>query len=170
GTIEAASTGLGQGSTFTLRLPLASPAAVAEERREQEDLAGGLRVLVIDDNRDSADSATEVLRLLGNEVECAYDGSSGVALARRFRPHMILMDLAMPGMDGYETRRRLAAEGESRETFMVAMTGYGNEEDKRRTRSAGFDAHLTKPVELEALVRLLNDARTRHGTAPTPSF
>ncbi|RYF17304.1 MAG: PAS domain S-box protein [Comamonadaceae bacterium] len=170
GTIEAVSTGLGQGSTFTVRLPLASPAAVAEERREQEDLAGGLRVLVIDDNRDSADSATEVLRLLGNEVECAYDGERGVALAGRFRPHMILMDLAMPGMDGYETRRALVAEGESSDTFMVAMTGYGNEEDKRRTRSAGFDAHLTKPVELEALVRLLNEARSRHGKAPTAAL
>jgi CheY-like chemotaxis protein len=166
GTIEAASPGLGQGSTFTVRLPLASPAAVAEERREREDASGGLRVLVIDDNRDSADSATDVLRLLGNEVECAYDGHDGVALARRFRPHMILMDLAMPGMDGYETRARLVAEGEPADAFMVAMTGYGNEEDKRRTHAAGFDAHLTTPVELEALARLLNEARARHGKRP----
>ncbi|HYE39239.1 MAG TPA: PAS domain S-box protein, partial [Ramlibacter sp.] len=167
GTIDATSPGPGLGSTFTVRLPLASPAAVSEEQREQDDPSGGLRVLVIDDNRDSADSATDVLRLLGNEVECAYDGRNGVTLAQRFRPHMILMDLAMPGMDGYETRRRLAAGGQAAPAFMVAMTGYGNEDDKRRTREAGFDAHLTKPVELDALVGLLNDARSRHGKAPT---
>jgi CheY-like chemotaxis protein len=82
---------------------------------------------------------------------------------------MILLDLAMPGMDGFEARRRLREEGGDAQAFLVAMTGFGNEEDKRRTRAAGFDAHLTKPVELEALVGLLNDARVRAGhPAATP--
>lgn len=161
GTIEAASPGIGQGSTFTVRLPMAANVTDLEDEDTQDEVAGGLRVLVIDDNRDSADSATEVLRLLGNKVECAYDGESGIALAGRFRPDMILLDLAMPGMDGYEARRRLRAEPESASAVLVAMTGFGNEEDKRRTRAAGFDAHLTKPVELDALIALLNDARGR---------
>ena len=167
GSIEAASPGPGKGSTFTVRLPLAAPVGTTEEEAESDLAATGLRVLVIDDNRDSADSATDVLRLLGNQVECAYDGEAGVAVARRLRPHVILLDLAMPGMDGFEARRRLREEATAGTTpFLVAMTGFGNEEDKRRTRAAGFDAHLTKPVELEALVTLLNDARARAAARP----
>ncbi|HEY8358339.1 MAG TPA: ATP-binding protein, partial [Ramlibacter sp.] len=159
GSIEAHSPGLGQGSTFTVRLPAASAVAQAEAEQARDAGPAGLRVLVVDDNRDSADSATDVLRLLGNQVESAYDGESGIQVARRFRPHMILLDLAMPGVDGYEARKRLLEEGGHDKAFFVAMTGYGNEEDKRRTRAAGFDAHLTKPVELDALITLLNEAR-----------
>nr|WP_309246854.1 PAS domain S-box protein [Ramlibacter montanisoli] len=167
GSIEATSPGLGQGSTFTVRLPMAAHAGVAEDRQTHEDSSGGLRVLVVDDNRDSADSATDVLRLLGNQVECAYDGESGVSVARRMKPHIILLDLAMPGMDGFEARRRLRDAEGGTSPFLVAMTGFGNEEDKRRTRAAGFDAHLTKPVELDALVALLNEARARAGKPPS---
>jgi PAS domain S-box-containing protein len=163
GTIDAASPGLGLGSTFTLRLPTITPETQAEEREAQMWDPSALRVLVIDDNRDSADSATDVLRLLGNRVECAYDGESGVALATRFRPDIILLDLAMPGVDGFETRARLIAAGAG-DAFYVAMTGYGNEDDRRRTREAGFDAHLTKPVELDALMGLLRQVRERAGT------
>jgi hypothetical protein len=169
GTIQASSPGVGRGSTFTVRLPMASHAAApAQAQAPQDDATGDLRVLVIDDNRDSADSATDVLRLLGNRVESAYDGESGVAVAQRFRPHMVLLDLAMPGMDGFEARRRLRDDGAA-QAFLVAMTGFGNEEDKRRTRAAGFDAHLTKPVELDALVSLLNEARNRAGIAAPPA-
>jgi CheY-like chemotaxis protein len=168
GSLDAASPGLGQGSTFTVRLPAASHQLVTEEEEAREDASGGLKVLVIDDNRDSADSATDVLRLLGNQVESAYDGESGIAVAARLKPHMILLDLAMPGMDGFEARRRLHQLGGSVTPFLVAMTGFGNEEDKRRTRAAGFDAHLTKPVELDALVHLLNEARVRAGKTPNP--
>ncbi|MCC2675682.1 MAG: chemotaxis protein CheY [Ramlibacter sp.] len=169
GMIEAASAGLGQGSTFTVRLPRSGQPAPAEERQDYEDVGGsGLRVMVIDDNQDSADSACDVLRLLGHRVECAYDGSSGVVAAARFKPHMILLDLAMPGMDGYETRRQLRANPASVQAFLVAMTGFGNEDDKKRTRDAGFDAHLTKPVELDALMSLLNEVRGRAGLRLTP--
>jgi CheY-like chemotaxis protein/anti-sigma regulatory factor (Ser/Thr protein kinase) len=163
GSIEAASPGLGQGSTFTVRLPVASHPALEVNEDSPDEPASGLRVLVIDDNRDSADSATDVLRLLGNQVESAYDGETGIAAALRIRPHMILLDLAMPGMDGYEVRKRLLAHPQAGDALLVAMTGFGNEEDKRRTRAAGFDGHLTKPVELDALVSLLNEARVRAG-------
>ncbi|MCE3272867.1 MAG: chemotaxis protein CheY [Ramlibacter sp.] len=168
GTIEAHSPGPGQGSTFTVRLPRSAQAAPAEEQPEPEEAGGGLRVLVIDDNRDSADSACDVLRLLGNRVECAYDGRAGVAAAADFKPHMILLDLAMPGMDGYETRRQLRSQPGAATAFLVAMTGFGNEDDKRRTREAGFDAHMTKPVELDALMSLLNAVRGREGMQPAP--
>jgi CheY-like chemotaxis protein len=166
GSIEARSPGLGQGSTFTVRLPVAIHDA-GEEHGEGpgDDVAGGLRVLVIDDNRDSADSARDVLRLLGNHVEAAYEGEAGLAVAARLKPQMVLLDLAMPGMDGFEVRRRLRGEG-CEAAYLVAMTGFGNEDDKRRTQAAGFDAHLTKPVELDALVKLLNEARERAGKPP----
>jgi PAS domain S-box-containing protein len=170
GSIEATSPGLGQGSTFTVRLPMAAQGDVTEDEETHGDHSGGLRVLVVDDNRDSADSATDVLRLLGNQVECAYDGESGVSVARRLKPHIILLDLAMPGMDGFEARRRLRDAEGGTSPFLVAMTGFGNEEDKRRTRAAGFDAHLTKPVELDALVGLLNEARARVGKPPSSSL
>jgi CheY-like chemotaxis protein len=88
-------------------------------------------------------------------------------MATRFRPHMILLDLAMPGMDGFQARRGLSDQHLVPAPYLVAMTGFGNEEDKRRTRAAGFDAHLTKPVELDALVALLNEARGRAGPVPT---
>lgn len=162
GTIDAASPGLGQGSTFTLRLPAIAAEAAAEEHAADALEPGALRVLVVDDNRDSADSASDVLRLLGNRVECAYDGASGIALAPRLKPDIVLLDLAMPGVDGFETRTRLLEAG-ARDAFYVAMTGYGNEDDKRRTRAAGFDAHLTKPVELDALMALLRQVRERNG-------
>jgi PAS domain S-box-containing protein len=167
GSIEARSPGPGQGSTFIVRLPVAMHHGAEEQAEEPEDdVSGGLRVLVIDDNRDSADSARDVLRLLGNHVEAAYDGEAGIAVAARMKPQMILLDLAMPGMDGFEVRRRLGEDG-GRDAFLVAMTGFGNEDDKRRTRAAGFDAHMTKPVELDALVKLLNEARERAGKPPT---
>jgi PAS domain S-box-containing protein len=168
GSLEAKSPGLGQGSTFTVRLPAAMHHAIEEAEAVQEESEGGLRVLVIDDNRDSADSASDVLRLLGNRVECAYDGASGIAAAARLKPEMVLLDLAMPGMDGFEARKRLRDQADTADAYLVAMTGFGNEEDKRRTQAAGFDAHLTKPVELDALVALLNEARQRAGkAAPT---
>jgi PAS domain S-box-containing protein len=167
GTLEASSPGLGQGSTFTVRLPAARSVAVDADAMESgTGPAGGLRVLVVDDNRDSADSATDILRLLGYRVECCYDGASAAALALRFRPEVVMLDLAMRGMDGYETLRTLRAEPALGTPFVIAMTGYGNEEDRRRTQAAGFDAHLTKPVALDALVTLLAEARERLGAAP----
>ncbi|WP_299765481.1 PAS domain S-box protein [Ramlibacter sp.] len=169
GNISAASPGLGLGSSFTVRLPGANGSAEAEAEQARNEIGSGLRVLVVDDNRDSADSATDVLRLLGNQVESAYDGESGIKVARRFRPHMILLDLAMPGLDGYEARKRLLAAGGHEEAFFVAMTGFGNEEDKRRTRTAGFHAHLTKPVELDALISLLNAARAARNADARPT-
>jgi CheY-like chemotaxis protein len=126
-------------------------------------------VLIVDDNRDSADTATAILRLLGNEVECAYSGAAALGIAAHFRPTVVLLDLAMPEMDGFETLKRLRAISGLENVFAIAMTGYGTQEDKQRTVRAGFDAHLTKPVELDALVQLLNQARERAGATRAPA-
>ncbi|MDB5880876.1 MAG: chemotaxis protein CheY [Ramlibacter sp.] len=161
GALNASSPGPGQGSTFFFRMP-AAPAQIGEQppvRRENQ--ADAWRVMVVDDNRDSADTTTAILRLLGNQVECAYSGQDALKLAQRFNAHVVLLDLAMPGMDGFETLRQLRAVPALAQVFAIAMTGYGSQDDKRRTQDAGFDAHLIKPVELEGLIRLLNDARVR---------
>jgi CheY-like chemotaxis protein len=168
GSLDASSAGLGQGSTFTFRLPATEAQPMGSDDPAQAPREPGRRILVVDDNRDAADSTTAILRLLGYHVEVAYDGQSALAMAARVRPDVVLMDLAMPGVDGFEARRLLKALPDMEGVYTVAMTGFGNEDDKRRTRAAGFDAHMTKPVDLDGLIRLLNDAREQmHGT-PAP--
>jgi CheY-like chemotaxis protein len=163
GTLEAQSAGLGQGSTFTVRLPAVEAVSVPAAKRSTLETEAR-RVLIVDDNRDSADTAMAILRLLGNEVESAYSGAGALDAAAHFRPAVVLLDLAMPDMDGFETLRRLRAIPGLAKIFAVAMTGYGTQEDKRRSLASGFDAHLTKPVELDALMKLLSEARDRAGT------
>ncbi|HSV47174.1 MAG TPA: PAS domain S-box protein [Ramlibacter sp.] len=158
GTVEGFSLGRGQGSVFTCRLPAADPPA-AEAGEAPRPAAR--RVLVVDDNRDAADTCANVLRLLGYAVDCAYDGRSAAALALEMRPHVVLLDLAMPGMNGYDTLKQLRGHPATQHAFVIALTGYGSEEDKARARAAGFDAHLIKPVELPAMVALLEDAQAR---------
>jgi CheY-like chemotaxis protein len=118
------------------------------------DAGGGRRVLVVEDNVDSAESMQLLLELSGYHVEIAHDGPSGLDAASRFQPEIVLCDIGLPGgMDGYEVARRLrAVESRAR---LIALTGYGQEEDQRRAREAGFDLHLTKPVDPVALERLL---------------
>jgi hypothetical protein len=117
--------------------------------------------MIVDDNRDSADSATAILRLLGHQVECAYSGEAALELARHFQPVVVLLDLAMPGVNGFETLRLMRAQPGMEQVFAVAMTGYGSGDDQRRTEAAGFDSHLIKPVDLDALVALLNQDTRR---------
>ena len=120
-----------------------------------------LRVMVVDDNRDAADSSTDMLRLLGHEAQCAYGGLDGVQMAERYQPDAVLLDLSMPGIDGFETLRLLREVPGMRHAFVVAVTGYGAQEDTRRTREAGFDAHLTKPAPLDSLIEVLDRASAR---------
>ena len=119
-------------------------------------------MLVVDDNRDSADSAVTILRLLGHQAESAYTGQEAVEVLGRYPAEVVLLDLSMPDMDGFETLRRLRALPGRANIFAVAMTGYGTGDDRRRTTQAGFNAHLIKPVELSALTALLREA---HRTA-----
>jgi PAS domain S-box-containing protein len=164
GRLDAESAGPGQGSTFLLRRPSADRVDAVPE----DEAASGFSILVVDDNRDSADSATAIIRLLGYRATCVYEGESAIATAGRTAADMVLLDLAMPGMDGYATLRSLRALPGMRSAVVVAMTGYGSEDDRQRTMAAGFDAHLTKPVELNSLVDLINEARQRAARPPAP--
>jgi CheY-like chemotaxis protein len=161
GRVEAHSPGLGRGSEFVVRLPLAAQKeeeASAREPGEQPQQPAsslGHRLLVVDDNKDSADSFGMLLRLQGHEVRVAHDGPTALELVKGFRPEMVFLDLGMPGMDGYEVARRLRQQPGLENVWLTALTGWGQQEDRRRTAAAGFDQHLVKPVEPKALDELL---------------
>lgn len=153
GTIQAHSEGLGKGSEFTLRLPLAPAAAATAPRRTvPEEDSPGRRVLVVDDNVDAAESLRVMLELKGHDVRVAHDGAAALDAAERFGPEVVLLDIGLPRMDGYEVARRIRAMPGGEKLRLVALTGWGQEDDKRRAREAGFDEHLTKPVDSDLLV------------------
>jgi CheY-like chemotaxis protein len=157
GSVSAESEGPGRGSAFTVRLPAAPRPAPASEgpgtppRRERR----GARILVVDDNADMARGMARLLKLHGNDVSVAYDGPSAVDTARAMRPEFILLDIGLPGMDGYEVARRLREDACCRAAVIIAISGYGQDEDRRRSREAGFDHHLVKPIEFDRLMSLM---------------
>ncbi|WP_048439482.1 PAS domain-containing sensor histidine kinase [Caenimonas sp. SL110] len=155
GVLDARSEGPGKGSTFEFRLPAVMPEDRGPRTVAAKDTSPGRRVLVVDDNRDAADSSSDMLRLLGHRVETAYDGEQALVLAARFTPEVVLLDLSMPGIDGFETLRALRTLPGMVSSCVIAMTGYGSQDDTRRTHDAGFDGHLTKPVALADLVTLI---------------
>jgi two-component system, chemotaxis family, sensor kinase Cph1 len=153
GTLVAESPGVGRGSTFTIRLPLSEQApaervAAAPRRQQAAGGVAGRRVLVVDDNVDAAESLAMLLELFGQDVRVAHDGPSALALAAEHTPELAFLDIGLPGMDGHELARRMRADPALRHTKLVALTGWGTEEDKQRSREAGFDEHLIKPVDL----------------------
>jgi PAS domain S-box-containing protein len=160
GTVHGTSEGPGCGAEFEVRVPLtlprASPAPPAEGAAGEAAIP--LRVLVVDDNRDAADSLAMLLELYGHAVETAYDGPSGVESARRARPDLVFLDIGLPGMDGYAVAARLRAAPEMTGTRIVALSGYAQEEDRQRSRAAGFDDHLVKPLDPDTLARCLSEA------------
>ncbi|MBC8732749.1 PAS domain S-box protein [Paraburkholderia sp. UCT2] len=163
GSIVASSEGPGLGSTFTLSLPLASAQSDTAESGtiNAAPHVQPLRILLVDDNRDSADSLAMLLELKGHEVRIAYEGEQALQISPRFSPHLALIDLAMPKMDGYATLAAMRALPEMSRTMYAAMTGFGHASDLDRTRSAGFHAHLVKPVEMVVLDALLAKADGR---------
>jgi CheY-like chemotaxis protein len=159
GTIRAASAGPDRGSEFTLRLPALEPAAIDDIAREADVRAplGGHRVLVVDDNADAAQTLAMLIQTLGtNDVHVALSGEEALPLAARIKPDTVFLDLKMPEMDGYEVAQRLRREPWGEETWLVALTGWGLDEHKRRTKDAGFDQHLTKPADRAALEAILS--------------
>ena len=165
GTIEAASEGPGRGSVFTVRLP-ALPRGDAS-RAPPQIVASGFdanaarrRVMIAEDHKDSAASLARLLEILGNSVRIARDGEEAVDIAEQFRPHVILLDIGMPKMNGYDACRRIREAAWARDVTIVALTGWGQESDRRRSREAGFDHHLVKPVEIEALEQVLATQRS----------
>jgi CheY-like chemotaxis protein len=163
GSIRADSDGPGRGSTFTVRLPLADAGAVrAAERSDAARRPGSARrVLVVDDNRDAADSLGLLLQLAGHDVRVAHDGVAALAIARTFLPELALLDLGMPEMDGLQLAQALRAEPWSATLRLAALTGWGQDEDRRRTSAAGFDHHLTKPVDLDEIAALVAQLSVR---------
>jgi signal transduction histidine kinase/CheY-like chemotaxis protein len=168
GTVDAFSAGSGQGSEFVVRLPaLDGQGVLADGGSTREGHSAGPfpshRVLVVDDNLDAADSLALMLELAGQEVRTAYNGPSALAVAQEFRPQVFVLDLGMPGMDGYALARQLRAQPEFREAILIALSGWGQEEDKRRSRDGGFDHHLIKPADPQTLTRLLEELAARRG-------
>ena len=159
GTLQAASEGPGKGAEFTLRVPLARPVArAAAPPRAGQARIPARRVLVVDDNRDAAESLGLLLRHLGAEVRVACAGHEALEAFQAYDPAVVLLDLGMPGMDGYEVARRLRAHAGpgGRRVPIVALTGWGQEDDRQRTREAGFDHHLIKPADIDSLRSLLS--------------
>jgi PAS domain S-box-containing protein len=164
GRIGAESPGLGQGSTFTIRLPaIADNAAAGAPEPPRPEAAAqsgaGCRVLVVDDSQDGADSLAMVIRSLGAQARVAYDGQSALAAVAADPPDLVLLDLGMPGMDGFEVAAALRATPSGAGLRLVALTGYGSEEERRRTSAAGFDDHCVKPVDPARLRVLLAEPR-----------
>jgi CheY-like chemotaxis protein len=162
GTVEARSDGPGTGSGFVVRLPAAAPQTHEPPPAEPEKpRAAGSKIVVADDNRDAADTLAMMLTLAGNEVRTAGDGQEAVAVAEAFRPDAMLLDIGMPRLNGCDACRRIREQPWGRDILVVALTGWGQEEDRRRSQEAGFDAHLVKPVDPAALDKLLGSRAPR---------
>ncbi|HUR54472.1 MAG TPA: response regulator [Gemmataceae bacterium] len=172
GTVEAHSDGPGSGSEFVVRLP-ATGQAVAPQPSGPEPRPtpkAGLRLVVVDDHADGIESLADLLRLVGHEVAIAYDGAAGIDAVRRTRPDVVVLDIGLPGMDGFEVARRLRADPEIGPAVLVAVSGYGREADLRAGREAGFDHYFVKPVEFSALSKYLESLSKsrRESLAGTP--
>ncbi|MES2890015.1 MAG: ATP-binding protein [Pseudomonadota bacterium] len=169
GQVVAASAGLDEGSTFTLRIPLAQSVAEAAPAGTSTLAApgdgGGTRVLVVEDNKDGLDTLMALLDAMGYTVAGAADGLAAVEMAHSFKPEVVLLDLGLPGMDGFGVARVLREDPTLRNAFIVALTGWGADQDRARTTKAGFNAHLTKPVEPHVLEALLIRLKAEHNKA-----
>jgi two-component system CheB/CheR fusion protein len=167
GTITASSPGLGQGSEFVVRLPTSSLLSVRtpEPSRNGDGQPDShvskpapRRILIVDDNVDAAESLCMLLSLEGHDIRLAHDGLTALRMAETLQPEVVLLDIGLPRMDGYEVARRLRHRPEMEKALLVALTGYGQDDDRRRSHEAGFNVHLVKPVDLDALRLALADA------------
>jgi CheY-like chemotaxis protein/two-component sensor histidine kinase len=167
GSVAASSRGPGTGSEFTVRLPLMSRKPVTPEFKPVQapvSPISGHRLLVVDDNRDAAISLSMLLRLQGHEVRVAHNGPTALEVAKAFQPHVIFLDIGMPGMDGYEVARTVRKTPGIEKTVLAALTGWGQQEDRVRTADAGFNHHLVKPPDPKLIEKLLNDLKAAKPT------
>ena len=166
GTVEARSAGIGQGSEFVVALP-----RIAHVEPKAEIAAGlasppvAARILVIEDNVDAADTLAMLLRLSGHEVDVGFDGPSGLDMIEQLRPQIVLCDIGLPGLNGYEIAQRVRERGRVPAPVMIALTGYDGANDRIRALAAGFDHHIAKPTDVAALQHLISK-NVRHGTSP----
>ncbi|HSU75812.1 MAG TPA: response regulator [Burkholderiales bacterium] len=162
GEVAADSAGPGKGATFRVTLPCISavqPQATAQPQAAPTHEVYGRRVLVVDDNLDAAESTAAFLRLEGHEVKTVGDGTEALASVHVFAPHVIVLDIGLPGLDGYAVARQLRERGDTSHTLLVAMTGYGQREDRERAIAAGFDYHFVKPTDPRAIQRAIEQGR-----------
>ena len=158
GSVEAKSEGRGMGSEFVVRLPVVIEESQPQASAVNDESAGPkslLRILIVDDNRDSADSLSEMLKTMGSDTRTAYDGRQGVDMAGEYRPDVILLDIGLPELNGYEACRLIRDQPNGKGVVLIAVTGWGQDEDRRRSREAGFDHHLVKPVDPQALMKMV---------------
>jgi CheY-like chemotaxis protein len=146
-----------------VRLPIVLQLVNAQSASEDRsaDLQSDRRVLVADDNEDSAQSLAMMLKMMGSETKTAHDGVEALEVGAAFEPHLVLLDIGMPRMNGYDTARRMRQESWGGSAMLVAMTGWGRDIDKRRSQEAGFDEHLVKPIEMEALEMILKKTQAQ---------
>ena len=162
GNVQANSEGPGRGSEFIVRLPLREEPAIVRPAGEEPHVEGGgagpaRRILVVDDNHDAAQALRLLLESDGHEVRLSADGDSGLAMARQYRPDVVLLDIGLPKMNGYEIAKRIRSDPALQGTMLVAVTGYGQMHDRARASACGFHHHLVKPVEFSALQQLLRE-------------
>ena len=158
GSVEARSDGEGKGSEFLVRLPAAVAGSdlPAPDPANEPESTLTRRILIVDDNRDSADSLAMLLEITGNETFMAHDGIEAVELIEKYRPEVVLLDIGLPRLNGHEVCRRVREQEWGKDIVVIALTGWGQEEDRRRSQEAGFNGHLVKPVDYDALLKLLN--------------
>jgi len=163
GTVTAWSEGKGKGSEFVVRLPLArtTPPASRVVKETSMPRLPGLRVLVVDDNRDAAESLAMVVKMLAADARVTFSGTEALAVLEEYRPNVMLLDIGMRVMDGYEVARRVRAHPDFKDITLIALTGWGQDEDRRRSRAAGFDYHLIKPADIDALQVLLSSVEVK---------
>ncbi len=168
GTVEARSDGPGKGSEFIVRLPIARDAAAERPQGSCEKGSAplrrrGHRILVVDDNQDAANSLAMLLRMKGHDVRTAYDGLEAIDAAISHKPEIVLLDVGLPRLNGFDVARRLRESEDLRTVILVALTGWGHDEDRRRSKEAGFDHHMVKPADPAALDRVLESLASRQG-------
>jgi signal transduction histidine kinase len=158
GKVEARSDGPGLGSEFIVRLPLIKATAAQPEATRQVQPLPARRILIVDDSRDGGESLSVLLRVLGADVSLVHSGRAALQAVESFRPDVVLLDIGMPGMDGYEVARRIRANSVNRGIMLIALTGWGQDEDRQRSAAAGFNHHLVKPADIDQLRQLLSVA------------
>ena len=165
GTITAQSDGVGKGSEFTVRLQVITTnvSADSSDPSKNEESQGGklYRILVVDDRKNAADILAKLLRKRGHEVQTAYDGKNALVAAEKFRPEVVLLDIGMPDMNGYEVCRQIRKQHWGNGMYIIAVSGWGQEQDRRRSEEAGFDYHLVKPVNSTVLTKVLDSISTK---------
>ncbi len=165
GSIEARSAGAGQGSEFVVRLPvLSKPAGLSSLEPAAQESSAERRILIVDDNRDSADSLAMLLEITSNKTYMAHDGVEALEAIEKYRPEVVLLDIGLPRLDGHEVCRRIREQSWGKDILIIALTGWGQEDDRRKSEEAGFNGHLVKPVDYDKLLELLSSLTARSAT------